>query len=314
MPTLKTMGPPDLSRKYPLQRLPRRTFLTGALAAAAALAARPLPAAAAPRNPICAFVKFVQALSFEALAEQIAQMGFNGIEATVRPGGQIDPERAGEELPQLVEALHKHGLEVTIMTTNITRADQPHAERVLRAAALLGITHYRMGYYRYDLNQPVSEQLEQVKPVVRDLAALTHDLGLTALYQNHAGAQYVGGTVWDLVRLLEDIPPHDTAIAFDIRHATAEAGYSWPVLFNVARPHLGAVFMKDFAWKDGQVENVPLGAGRVDKRFCEMVKQAGFSGPISLHVEYLEEAGLDPNLAALKTDLATLRNWLGYSP
>ena len=67
-------------------------------------------AAPQPANKICAFVKFVQTLSYDELAERIAELGFDGIEATIRTKGQIEPERAADELPALVEALRKAGL------------------------------------------------------------------------------------------------------------------------------------------------------------------------------------------------------------
>jgi sugar phosphate isomerase/epimerase len=287
----------------------RRSFLAG-LTAAACTAPRFSCAAPQPGNKVCAFVKFVQSLSYAELAERIAEMGFDGIEATIRTNGQIEPQRAADELPALVEALQKHNIEVTIMASSINRADQPHAQRTLRAAALLGIKRYRLAYYKYDLKRSITEQLRELKPIVKDLAALNHDLGITGVYQNHAGATSVGATIWDLHELFADIPPEDMGIAFDIRHATAEGGMSWPALFNVAREHLGAVYVKDFVWGDKRPKNVPLGKGRVDKNFFNDVKRSGFAGPISLHVEYLDKAGVDENLAAMKSDLATLRKWL----
>ena len=36
------------------------------------------------------------------------------------------------------------------------------------------------------------------------------------------------------------------------------------------------------------VFDVPLGEGRVDKKFMPMLENSGFNGPISIHVEYLE--------------------------
>ena len=292
-------------------RLSRRAFVSSGLAAAAwAAAPRAVAARAASDHKICSFVKFVQSLSYSELAEKIAAMGFDGIEATIRNGGQIEPEQAVDELPKLVEALNKHDIEITIMASSINRADHPLTEKVLRAAALLGVKRYRLAYYRYQRGKSVTGQLAELKPVVRDLAALNHDLGLTGVYQNHAGAGFVGGTIWDLRELFEDLSPQDMSIGFDIRHATAEAGLSWPLLFDVARPHLGAVYVKDFDWHGTRVENVPLGKGRVDKAFFKQVAAASFRGPLTLHVEYLEKAGVAENLAAMKTDLATLRSWL----
>lgn len=290
----------------------RRTFLAGSLGAAL-FGHRLLAANQGSTNKVCAFIKFVQSLSYEALAEQMAMMGFDGVEATVREGGLIEPAAAPDELPKLVEALAKHGLEITVMTTGVTRADDPVSQRLLRAAALLDIKRYRLGYYRYDLKRSVTEQIAELRPQVQELASLNHDLGITAVYQNHAGQTNVGSTIWDLHLLLQGIPAQDLGIAFDIRHATAEAGVSWPVLFNVAAPHLQAVFVKDFAWKGREPANVPLGQGQVDPAFFRLLKQADFTGPISLHVEYLPEAGVEQNLAALKTDLVTLKQWLAQA-
>jgi sugar phosphate isomerase/epimerase len=294
-----------------VHELSRRTFLAGA-AGAAPLALAP-PAKAldlAPANKICAFVKFVQSLRYDELAARIADLGFDGIEATIRDKGQILPEQAADELPKLVEALKKHGLEINVMASSVNRIDQPHTERVLRTAASLGIKRYRMEYYRYDLKRPVAEQLVELRPVVKDLAAMNRELGIAAVYQNHSGAYAVGATIWDLHELFLDYSTDEFGIAFDIRHATVEAGLSWPVLFNVAASHLGAVYVKDFVWDGKKPKNVPLGAGRVDKSFFAQLRNTNFTGPISLHVEYLPQAGVAENLAAMKNDLATLKTCL----
>jgi sugar phosphate isomerase/epimerase len=296
--------------------LSRRTFLTGSLASAATAAWMQDDAVAqdsTPKNAICAFTKFLHPMAFDKLAETIARLGFDGIEATVRAKGQVTPERVDEDLPRLVEALKQHDLELTVMTTSVTRADQPADERLLRVAAGLGVKRYRMGYYTYDLNRPVKPQRDDLRPVVRELAAMNREIGIQGLYQNHAGARYVGATVWDFQSLIDQIPPSEIGFAFDIRHAVAEAGLAWPVLQNVAEPHLGAVCVKDFRWEDARPENVPLGQGRVDRRFLQRLSQAAFAGPFSLHIEYLEQAGVEPNIDALAQDLATLRQWIAAS-
>jgi sugar phosphate isomerase/epimerase len=292
--------------------LSRRRFLAGSLAAAAAAWTKTTATAQEPTagNPICVFTKFLQPLTYEQTAETVARLGFDGIEATVRDRGHVLPERVEDDLPRMVEALRKHDLEMTIMTSGVSRADQPHSEKVLRTAAALGVKRYRMGYYRYDPDRPVKPQLDELRPVVRELAALNRELGIQGLYQNHAGARYVGATVWDFQELIEDIPLAEIGFAFDIRHATVEAGMSWPVLQSVAEPHMGAVCVKDFRWGESRAENVPLGEGRVERRFFRRLKQAGFAGPVSLHIEYLQQAGVEPNIEAMGHDLVTLRKWL----
>jgi sugar phosphate isomerase/epimerase len=295
----------------------RRDFVTGAAAtvAASCLAAANGSHAAAANPPasryqFCAFTKYLQALSFDDLADAVADAGFTGVEAPVRQGGHFPMAEAEEKLPKLVEALGRRGVGVTILCTDVLQADQPHAQSCLRTAARLGIKHYRMGFHRYDLEKSVLAQLDELRPVFKDLAALNRELGLQAVYQNHAGADMVGAAVWDVFDLVRELPASDMALAFDIRHATVEAGQAWPAVFNAVSGHVGAVFVKDFDWEGQDARNVPLGEGRVDRKFFDLLAASDFSGPISVHVEYLEDGDAATNAAALRTDSATLREWM----
>ena len=291
----------------------RRRFLahTGALSALAVTNSQVFGVESSPPSfKLCAFEKFLQDLSYDELAEVIAELGFDGIEATVRKNGHVVPERVEEDLPKLVEALQEQDLEITVMATDVVSTDQPLTEKVLRTAASLGVQRYRMGYYTYDAQGSVTGQLDKIKPVLKDLAALNRELGISALYQNHSGARYMGATLWDLHQLIRDIPVEEIGCAFDIHHATAEAGLSWPVLYRLMLPHIGAIYVKDYRWQDRKVADVELGTGQVDPAFFKMVKQGSFSGPISLHVEYLEHESTDKNIAALKRDLGVLQGWL----
>ncbi|SFH82664.1 sugar phosphate isomerase/epimerase family protein [Planctomicrobium piriforme] len=300
--------------------LSRRSLLAAAAVAAGRLA---LPSSllaqpatnASGRFPICTFVKYLQSLSFDELGQTIAGLGLKGIEATVRNKGQILPEHAEEQLPKLVEALQRHGVEIMIMASSINRVDQPWTEKVLRTAAGLGIKRYRMDYYLYDLNKPVADQLRELKPVVKDLAALNRQLGIQAVYQNHAGTKYVGAGLWDLHELLEGIPKEEIGVAYDIRHASIEGGQTWPVTWNLMQPHLAAVYVKDARWEGRKVQDGPLGweNGVVDPAFFKLLLKSDFNGPISLHVEYLEKGTIEENVTAIRENLVTLRKLLNQT-
>ncbi len=269
---------------------------------------------ASEKNPICVFTKPFNSLSFDELADRIAELGFDGIEAPVRKGGHVEPEQVEQKLPALVEALKKRDLEITIMTSDVNDPDDPVTERVLRTAATLGIKRYRMKYFKYDLEQSVLSQIDQWRPKLKQLAAMNHDFGLTGVYQNHAGTNYLGAPLWDLQMALQGIAPNDIGVAYDIRHATAEGGMSWPVTFNMIQPSIDTVYVKDFVWKEGKKpSNVPLGTGRIDPKFFKMLADTDFNGPISLHEEYLDHRKpelVPEHLAAIKADLATLRAML----
>jgi sugar phosphate isomerase/epimerase len=311
----------------------RRTFLSSAAAGASTVAlaavanAQVAPqrvaqqqgekrvAKAAPaRNAICCFEKPLQWMPFEQLADTIAEAGYDGIEATVRDGGHVLPQRVEDDLPKLVDALRQRGLKIEVMASSINDANDKLTEKVLRTAARLGVRCYRLKYYKYDLRRPILEQVKQCAARLKDLAALNAALGIQGVYQNHSGRDYFGAPVWDICLALEGIAPQQLGLAFDIRHATVEGGYCWPIHFRLARPRIGVVYAKDYVWQDRRVRNVPLGQGQVDPQFFRLLQDSGFHGPLSVHVEYYEakETAKDPKPAvqAIRNDLATLRNWI----
>ncbi len=298
----------------------RRQFLAQGAATAAVLAATPaaiLSAAPKKKNApykIIGFSKPFQKLSFEDTADVTAEIGWDGIECPVRPKGQIEPERAKDELPKLVEALKQRGLEIGVMTTRIGAADQPHAESLLRTAARLGIKRYRMDYWKYDRSRPVQDQLNEIRPKLRDLAALNREIGIQCCYQNHSGRAYVGAPVWDLHGLIKDLDPKYMAMCFDIGHATAEGGYAWETHAQLMLPRAGAVYVKDFTWAKTEKRGwraswCQLGKGMVNKAFFRMLRKSSFNGPISQHHEYDHGEG-QKMIRLMQEDLAALKRWL----
>ena len=181
---------------------------------------------------------------------------------------------------------------------------------MLQAAAALKIPRYRLGFYRYDLKRPILEQVTELQPTFKDLAAMNRELGIAGIYQNHCGADFVGATIWDLHDLIKDYPVAELGCVFDFRHAAVEAGEAWPVYYNVMEPQISAVSVKDYVWDGMKSQHTPLGKGRLDPKFAKVMNASGFAGPISVHVEYLPNGGVEENLQALKSDLQTLKKML----
>lgn len=298
-------------------QLSRRNFFRAAAAAGAALG---MPSyrlfAAKPERQdfeLCAFTKPLQTLGFEQLADVVAGMGFDSIEAPVRPGGHIEPEEAEEELPRLVEVLKTRDLKISILTSRINSLEDSQAKGTLRTAASLGIKFFRMAYYRYDLKQPILQQLENIKPKLEELVAFSKEVGITPLYQNHSGATRVGAPLWDIHRLISGYSSSDIGLAFDLGHATIEGSQSWPIQFDLVKPSIRALYVKDFQWRGTRSQWVPLGEGVTDREFYRRLRSWKFSGPISLHIEYCKDRSVSHDsklLSAYRTDLQTLRNWL----
>ena len=284
----------------------RREFL--ARAGAAALTAAALGPAAArgdslpARGPeewmIAVFSKHLQWLPFADVGPVIAESGFFVADLTVRPGGHVLPERVEDDLPRAVETLRRSGVAVGMMTTAIADARDPLTRRVLETAKKLGVSHYRMGYWTYPTGVPPLEALREMKPRVEELVALNRQIGIRGGYQNHVGTR-VGGSVWDLGILLEGMKPDGLGVQYDIRHAVAEGGESWPVALRMIAPHIDTIALKDFHWArraDGRWEprSVPIGEGMVNfAAYLRQLRTYGALPPMTVHFEYspLEMSG-----------------------
>jgi len=97
------------------------------------------------------FSKVLQPLgSMEKTADVIADLGFDGVDLTVREKGHIEPQDAAKMLPEAVKIFEKRNLKIGMITTNITDISSPCAEEIIKTAADCGIKYLKLGYWRYD--------------------------------------------------------------------------------------------------------------------------------------------------------------------
>ncbi|MEM7559262.1 MAG: hypothetical protein AAF394_09065, partial [Planctomycetota bacterium] len=173
--------------------LNRRSLFTGAAAAALTpIWARSLRAADSLRkNPVVIFAKHVQEMDFAELGRRLKAISADGIEATLRQGGQIDPEHLSDRLGILVEALAESDQRVIIAASNVNAVDAA-SEKYIAELAKSEVPYLRMAYYKYDLSKPLLPQLDGFAKQAAELSELCAAHGVTALYQNHAGRAYVG--------------------------------------------------------------------------------------------------------------------------
>jgi len=267
------------------------------------------------------FSKHLQFLDYNDAAAAAKQMGFDGLDLTVRPRGHVAPERAKEDLPRAVAALEKHGLRFEMMTTAITSPTSPHARNVLETAASLGGRYYRMGYYRFDEDSSWQANLDRCREQAQALAKLNASLGLHGAYQNHAG-KFVGAYVTDIAYFLRGTDPAHAGCQFDIRHATVEGARAWPKGLRFLQDRISTIVAKDFTWKikDGNADlrNVPLGDGITPfADYFQQLRKLGIRPVVSLHTEYelggAEHGSKSPSipkkkiLRRIEKDLKTFR-------
>jgi sugar phosphate isomerase/epimerase len=262
----------------------RRAFLqTGiqsmmAFAAARSAAAQG-PAAATGKLKVDAYSRHLQWLRDpEQVADAVLEMGFDGLDITVRPyPGHVDPEKVAEELPPFVKTVRKHGLLVRTITCPITDADSPNAEKILQTASSLGITHYWWGTFRYEPGKPVMQQLDALKPRVAKLAALNAKYKMTAMYHTYSGSGTVGAAIWDLLYVLRNFEPAQVGFHYDVGHMTNAGGNgTWALSMRAAGPYIAGISAKDSLFDPTLVVS---GGGPLTPEMAATAAASGRRGP-----------------------------------
>jgi L-ribulose-5-phosphate 3-epimerase len=275
-----------------LHMLTRREMLStaGQAAAAAIVAGRVGAAQTAPRSAFCLFSKHLPELSWGDLGRAVKDTGFDGVDLTVRAAGHVLPERAAADLPKAIDAIKAHGLDVPMITTELTSAASPIAKPLLQTAARSGVRFFKAGYWRFSSSPDVRAQVAAAGEAMAGLAALARDCGIEMGIHNHAS--YIGAALWDIAPAIDKLDSKSAGYYFDPRHAVAEGGGgAWKAATHLVMPRLKMIALKDFFWtktaKGWQIQDCPLGEGMVDWTwFANTLRSAHFTGPISIHLEY----------------------------
>jgi sugar phosphate isomerase/epimerase len=322
--------------------LSRRSFIaaigrTACLGAAGGLLAERAFAAEAADlaiPPVAVFSKFYQELklNFEQSAEVTADAGLDGIDCAVRAAGEIEPERAADEMPRYAEALGKHGAKMLLLTTGILDVDSPHCREIIVAGQKLGIRYYRLGFFRRPADTAPEKFLAEIKARLKDLAALNRELGVCALFENHSApgtkigsrqgeppaseksadgksSGMAGGDLGELYGIVKDFDPDQIAVAFDLGHAIIMHGDDWHSHFERLKSHVKVAYIKDV----GRTSRfVPFGQGEFAKTdFFTLLKRMNFRAPLSMHIEYAWAPEGKKTRAAMIDTLKSSRRQLG---
>jgi sugar phosphate isomerase/epimerase len=278
----------SLSRRQFLQVSSATAWAAGTVPLSMRAAAR--PARGTYRGTFCFFSKVVPQLSWQELAKSAKAAGFGGIDLTVREGGHVAPQRAAEDLPKAVAAIRAEGLEVPMITTELTSAEHSTAVPILSTASKLSIPFLKPGYYGYKFVD-VRKELEDASNQFRGLVELAAKYGVQVGFHNHDGC--VGAQTWDICRVMDTLDPKWAGYYYDLENATVEGGsQGWRIAANLVMPRMKMVGAKDFYWlktetKGWRVTGCPIGQGMCHyKQFLRMAADADFQGPISLHMEY----------------------------
>lgn len=236
------------------------------------------------------FSKHLQFLDYYNAGAMAAEMGFSGVDLTVRPKGHVLPENVTTDLPKAINDIKAGGSQCQLITTNIKSSQNALDKQIIITAAENGIKYYRTGWFRYVDDISMEESINKYNIELRKLAEYNIDYNIIGCYQNHSGT-YIGASYWEIRKLLDKVNSSLFGTQYDIRHAMAEGGRSWTNGFRLLKDHIKVIVLKDFKWaqREGQwkIVNVPIGEGMVDfTSYFRLLKDNDIRVPVSLHLEY----------------------------
>jgi len=266
-----------------------------------------VPPVGSSQPQLCIFSKHLANLNWDQLGKTTGELGFHGVDLTVRAKGHVLPERVAEDLPRAVERIRAHGVTVPMITTELLQASHPTARPIFSTAGRLKIPYLKPGYWRWGSQDP-EKRLVEVHRDLLGLMELGREFGVQIGFHNHSGDN-VGMAIWDTREIIRELDPRWVGYYFDPGHSTIEGGSTgWQVALKLVAPRLKMIALKDFYWdkQDGRWRPrwCPMGEGMVDwpKVFAAFAA-ARFTGPISLHVEY----NPPDELAAIARDLEFIK-------
>jgi L-ribulose-5-phosphate 3-epimerase len=269
----------------------RRQVLKTLAAAAATRLAAQTPARPAAQNQrrapqILVFSQNLIQIEYPELGDIVKQMGFDGVDLTVRPGGHVEPRLANVDLVRAFEVMSGEGLDIPVITTAITTPMDRTAVPVIALAGMSGAKVFRTGTWPAGNNPNPQFRLAEVQRDFAGLMNIGRQYTISPLFHNEVGDN-VGSAVADTQRILEPLDPTWSGYYFDVPNAAAQDAGNYEAALRLMLPRLKAVTIQDFTWDKKQLTKVRLGDGAVDwSKFFQTLAQASYTGPVTLEIGY----------------------------
>jgi len=245
---------------------------------------------------VVAFTKSFQDWAIPLVCHRFREIGLDGLDLTVRRGGHIEPKNVAEHLPLAVKAAQEAGVEIAFLTTDITDPT-PQAEQTLAVASQLGITRFKLGYYRYTSFGTLARQIGETRRRIEAVARMAKKHEILPCVHIHSGPAIPShGT--QLYQLLDGLPPDEVGAYADMLHMALEGGSDgWRQGLDLLQPWIQLVSVKNFDWQPGSRDQcgrllwrdrvVPVADGISPiPEFVGVLKKIKFDGIYSLHSEY----------------------------
>jgi len=276
-----------------------------------------------------AFTESFQGWPIPDVCARFKQIGLDGLDLTVRPGGHIEPADAPQKLPDAVRAAKDHGVRIAMLSTAIT-GDDPQAERLLATAGEQGIDRVKLGYYRYDKFGTLTARIDEVRGQLARVARLGRKHGVLPCVHIHSGDTIPSGGALAYL-LLKGLDPAEIGAYVDPMHMTIEGGNDgWRQGLDLLAPWIAISSLKNArrvaTQRDAQgqqrwkFEKCPLADGIAPiPDYLARLNELGYHGLYTLHSEYCDSNSwktltAEECLEQTRVDLEFVRGVMGPAP
>ncbi len=252
--------------------------------------------ASAKTDQFCAFTESFQDWPIPKVCERFRDIGLDGLDLTVRPGGHIEPTDAVSTLPSAAKAAKENGVAILMLSTAITD-DSKLSEQILATAADAGIDRVKLGYFRYSAFGKLMAELDEARRQLERIARLGEKHKILPCVHIHSGPTIPGNGPLAYL-LLREFSTKEIGAYADPMHMTIEGGNDgWRQGLDLLTPWIAISSLKNAAWhKKGRDEHgqerwatlkCPLADGIAPiPDYLATLRLAGYRGLFTLHSEY----------------------------
>jgi len=239
--------------------------------------------------------KFFHSLGVSELGAKARELGFDGIDVSVRPGHPVNPANVEAALPRAVAAWRAQGLVCPLATAPVTLVDTavPEVESLFAGCAAAAVPRVKIGFFPFTPGEDYWGLVETARRALEGFARVGERYGVQTVYQVHSGP-VLGSNCAGLMHLLRGLDPRWVGAYPDLGHLALD-GEDYPMGLAMLGEYLSIVAVKD-AYHAPQPEGseppyvprfVKLGRGAVNwRRALGALKDQGVDGAISVHTEY----------------------------
>ncbi len=197
------------------------------------------------------FPSFFKHLSVEELRDACLRAGLDAVNAVVRTGYWIEPDRLKEMLPGYVKIARSNGLKVSFATTPYGPVQLVQHPEMLSILADNGIEQFRMASYGVPEDRDVRGAVDRARVELSELEPYCRKAGVQAILQLHGGAIHSSFTA--AYRLLEGLDPACIAAEPDPGNQMLQDGHElWRYGFSLLREYCAAMGVKDVVMEQNQ--------------------------------------------------------------